>query len=71
MNKLNKILSKSEIDVLVKEGKAEYKGWKDKRYELAYIGESIYWNHTIQYGMRFYYHIGKRDREMEVKTNEK
>ena len=44
--KLEVIITNEKVNRLVKEGKAEYLNWGQKRKEIVYIGNRIYWHHT-------------------------
>ena len=56
MKNLKLIISNNEIEDLVKQGKAEYKSWGQRRKDLVYIGEHIYWHHTESH----YHYVGER-----------
>lgn len=56
MKTLNKILSNKEIEKLVAEGKAKYISWGQRRNEIVYIKNKIYWHHTESH----YHYLGER-----------
>lgn len=46
MTKLEKILTNEKVERFVKDGKGEYLNWGEKRKEIVYIQNKIYWKHT-------------------------
>ena len=56
MKKLTEIIIRKDMDELVDVGRAEYKHWGQKRFEIAYVGDMIYWEHTSSH----YHYIGER-----------
>jgi len=43
MKKLTRIIIAKDMEDLVDDGRAEFKHWGQKRFEMAYVGKMMYW----------------------------
>jgi hypothetical protein len=59
MKNLKRILLKKEVDLLIENNQAKYIHWGEKRNQILFVGDAIYYNHTSD----CYHYLGKRDQE--------